>query len=323
MAERAVVPVKDFKLPAKSGKYYRLICMTGQNKGMVYYLHAPRIVMGRGENVDIQIHDTKSSREHAELTKVGDHYVVTDLGSHNGIVVNDLKVTQHQLANNDRLIIGQTVYKYGQVTVKPESSEVVERDEDDEDTKKEVTTGGGKKIIRMVIIGGVLLVGLLFMLDDGSQKPKATAKKTERVIDTDDSFSQHLRQQEQIKDRELEEKLGAIIHRGRRELREGNYYRALNEFNMALILSPKHGQASFYLQKAKQMLDEEIEAHFLKASKEVSALKYSQAIVSYCSVIRILGKNINDARYQDALNRITELEEKMGMVKGEVKCIEE
>lgn len=66
----------------------------------------------------------------------------------------------------------------------------------------------------------------------------------------------------------------------------------------ALVLSPKHGQASFYLQKAKQNLDEEIESHFLKAAREVSALKYSQAAVSYCSVVRLLGKNINDTDYK-------------------------
>ena len=106
MSERAVVIAKDFKLPVKPGRYFRLVCMTGSNKGSVYYLHAARLIMGRGEKADIQVLDTKSSREHAELSKVGENYVVTDLGSHNGIVVNDLKVTQHQLSNNDKLIIG-------------------------------------------------------------------------------------------------------------------------------------------------------------------------------------------------------------------------
>lgn len=323
MSDKAVVLVKDFKPPTRPGKYSRLVCMTGQNKGLVYYLHAPRIMMGRGDKVDIQVLDTKCSREHAELTKVGDHYVVTDLGSHNGIVVNDLKVAQHQLANNDRLIIGQTVYKFSQMVIKApksadESGSGDEGGDDDLPAKK-----SGTKIIRLLALAIIVIVGALFMMDSGTETKAPPAKKVQRVTDTDDSFSKHLRQQEMVKDRELDEKLSVIIHRGRRELREGNYYRALNEFNMALVLSPKHGQASFYLQKAKQKLDEEIEAHFFKAAREVSSLKYTQAIVSYCSVVRILGKNINDPRLQDAQNRISELEEKMGMDKGEVKCIEE
>ncbi len=333
MSERAVVIAKDFKLPVKPGRYFRLVCMTGSNKGSVYYLHAARLIMGRGEKADIQVLDTKSSREHAELSKVGENYVVTDLGSHNGIVVNDLKVTQHQLSNNDKLIIGQTVYKYSQVTVTTQEEkdklaldQANDDDEDDDDDASHAVKPkkqGSSNRLRIIIIGAVLLLGALFLLDDGNAPQVQKEKKTTRITDTDESFSKHLRQQEMVQDKELDDKLSAIIHRGRRELREGNYYRAMNEFNMALVLSPKHGQASFYLQKAKQKLDEEIEAHFFKAAREVSALKYSQAMVSYCSVIRLLGKNINDARHQDAINRISELEEKMGLVKGEIKCIEE
>ncbi len=337
MVEKAVVLAKDFKLPTKPGRYCRLVCMTGTNKGMVYYLHAARIVLGRGDKADIQVHDTKCSREHAELTKLADSYVVTDLGSHNGIVVNDLKVTQHQLKNNDKLIIGQTVYKFGQVHVESEEEKLAKLsdqknasdEEDDEEQEEQSFSGSAQKAkpkgntLRLAIIGAVVVLGALFLFDDSDTKPKSESKKATRITDTDDSFSKHLRQNEMEKDKELEDKLSAIIHRGRRELREGNYYRAMNEFNMALVLSPKHGQASFYLQKAKQNLDEEIESHFLKAAREVSALKYSQAAVSYCSVVRLLGKNINDTRLQDAQNRIAELEEKMGLVKGEIKCIEE
>lgn len=328
MVERAVVIAKDFKLPSRPGRYCRLVCMTGTNKGAVYYLHALRLIMGRGEKADIQVLDNKCSREHAELSKVGENYVVTDLGSHNGIVVNDLKVTQHQLSNNDKLIIGQTVYKYGQITVQSEADKekevTLDENLDDVDDHVETKKTGGNKLFRLILIGLVLVLGAFLLFDD--QPVQSANKKSAnpiRVSDTDESFSKHLRQQEMVKDKELEDKLSAIIHRGRRELREGNYYRAMTEFNMALVLSPKHGQASFYLQKSKQQLDEEIEAHFFKAVREVSSLKYSQAIVSYCSVIRLLGKNINDARHQDAINRISELEEKMGLVKGEIKCIEE
>ena len=88
---------KKLEAPTDAGKHFRLLCLTGKNKGVAYFMTGKRLVMGRHENCDIQILDTKSSREHAELTRVGDKFVLTDLGSQNGIIVNDLKVNQHTL----------------------------------------------------------------------------------------------------------------------------------------------------------------------------------------------------------------------------------
>jgi hypothetical protein len=57
----------ELKSPSEVGVFYRLLCMTGPNKGKVYYLTGKRLIIGRGDNADIQIVDTKISREHAEL----------------------------------------------------------------------------------------------------------------------------------------------------------------------------------------------------------------------------------------------------------------
>ena len=69
----AAVNVKistDLKIPTEIGLYYRLLCMTGPNKGKVYYLTGKRIIIGRGDKSDIQILDSKISREHAEISFV-------------------------------------------------------------------------------------------------------------------------------------------------------------------------------------------------------------------------------------------------------------
>jgi hypothetical protein len=78
MAKNVLV-MKHLETPKEAGTYYRLMCLTGPNKGESYVLIGNRIVVGRGEKTDIRLNDTKSSREHAEITKVGDSYVVTDL----------------------------------------------------------------------------------------------------------------------------------------------------------------------------------------------------------------------------------------------------
>ena len=112
MNSKAVRVLKNFRPPSKKGVYHRLLSLTGSNKGTSYYIEADRVVLGRSENVDVQIIDGKASREHAEIVRYMDHFILTDLGSQNGIVVNDLKVSQHRLTDGDKIIVGQTVLKY-------------------------------------------------------------------------------------------------------------------------------------------------------------------------------------------------------------------
>ena len=45
--------------------------------------------MGRSKRVDIPVLDQQSSRQHAELIKIDDYYVLTDLGSQNGLYVDE------------------------------------------------------------------------------------------------------------------------------------------------------------------------------------------------------------------------------------------
>ncbi len=341
MSSANVKITKSVTPPVAAGLHYRLVCMTGKNKGLSYYLTSVRAVMGRSDTADVQVLDTKSSREHAELAKVGEQYVLTDLGSQNGVVVNDLKVTQHHLTDGDLIIIGQTVYKYNVIEVAP-TLELVEDDDDEdeyeddeeevqllEDKKSKKKKGSKKKNEedekaakkKRLIIGLMLLLGAVFLLDDGK---KAEVKSdgegdVEAELAGDQDFIGRTNKAEAL-DRETKEKLLAIIHRGRREYREGNYFRAIDEFELALILVPGHAHASYLLDRAKQRLDDEIRLNKSKAERDVSSLQYDAARVSLCSILRILSEKKNDQRFKDAEQSLAELEEKMGLEKGEIKC---
>lgn len=172
MGEAAVKIIKNYKTPAAPGTYFRLLCMTGKNKGLSYFVSGKRVILGRGDTADVQVLDTKSSREHAEMTQVGDGYVISDLGSQNGITINDLKVKQHQLKDGDRVIIGQTVYKYSLIDVKPHM-ELVEVNEDDDleeyeeeeaeekPKKKKKAEDEAAKKKKLMIYGVVILLSLI------------------------------------------------------------------------------------------------------------------------------------------------------------------
>lgn len=337
----------ELKNPSEVGTHHRLLCMTGPNKGNVYYLTGKRIIIGRGDKADIQIVDTKISREHAELAFAENAYTVTDLGAQNGVIVNDSKIKQKKLSDGEKVVIGQTVFKYSIILVTQSAEMAIAELGPDSPLAKEIKKGVKVKIppkgqkseegfkqekvadpkanskTRFLVFGVVLLavVFVLFGDNDTPRTPNAVIKN-EKNPDLE-IFSETMAVKNTNIDPDTRKKLEALIHSGRREFREGNYFRAMEEFRLALLLNPGNGQASFYLAKAKQRLDDEITKNFEKGTQEQDAKKFQAAIVSYCSVIQLIKEYPNDERYKNAMLKISAIESSLGMEKGEIKCFEE
>src|SRR4051812_10254681 len=71
-------------------------------------LTSDRAVIGRSRECEVQIADPNVSRQHAELRREGESYVIVDLGSTNGIEVNGRRVKRATLEPGDRIALGQT-----------------------------------------------------------------------------------------------------------------------------------------------------------------------------------------------------------------------
>jgi pSer/pThr/pTyr-binding forkhead associated (FHA) protein len=311
MAKNVLV-LKHFESPKEAGIYYRLVCLTGASKGEAYVLTGNRIVIGRSEKADIRISDTKASREHAEITKAGENWFVTDLGSQNGVIVNDKKVSQKQLSESDKVIIGQTVFKFARVEVNAKSKS----DKDGEPQEQE-----RKKTFVPFLILVVLFAGLFLIDDDKKPVPARSFNQGSAVQDVTNEYVQALKKRQANEDKQVKEKLNGIYQRGLREYREGNFYRAIHEFNLALIIAPGDSQAEFYLRKTKEELDRAIEDNIAKAQREEESLKYRSAIKNYCAIIRLLFSVPEDPRHKNAVKQIKDLELKLGLEQGESDCL--
>ncbi len=62
-----------------------------------YLLDKPSFIIGRGKSSDIRIISEDVSRQHAKLSLVGQKVFIEDLGSANGIFINEKKVTKEEL----------------------------------------------------------------------------------------------------------------------------------------------------------------------------------------------------------------------------------
>jgi pSer/pThr/pTyr-binding forkhead associated (FHA) protein len=332
----------ELKNPSEPGTHHRLLCMTGPNKGKVYYLTGKRIIIGRAETADIQIVDTKISREHAELSFSDGGYTITDLGAQNGIIVNDTKIKQKKLSDNEKIVIGQTVFKYNLFEISA-SEMVITSDSLVKETKasKPKTASaklnredpfqssgrknsppenkGSSKVLIFSIIIGVVVYVLFF---NGGDAPKSSGVKNKANNDFEKDFNNPTVKKNAPEDAEVKKKLEGLLHSGRREFGEGNYFRAMEDFRLALLLSPNNGQASFYLSKASQSLDDDIRKNFEKGKQEYESKKLQAAIVSYCGVVQLIQNYPNDERYKNAMSQVSAIESELGLEKGEIKCFE-
>jgi hypothetical protein len=100
-------PPTHVRIPDASGA--RLIL---GDDGREWSLDRDRSVIGRLSGSEIEVDDPGASRRHAEIRRHGDEYVVVDLGSTNGTLVNDSPVSEATLEDGDRITIGRTVLEF-------------------------------------------------------------------------------------------------------------------------------------------------------------------------------------------------------------------
>ncbi|HYH27301.1 MAG TPA: DUF3662 and FHA domain-containing protein [Actinomycetota bacterium] len=80
--------------------------------GKEFALADDTAVIGRMAGSDVEISDPGASRRHAEVRRDGEGFVLVDLGSTNGTLVNDKPVSEHRLRHGDRITIGQTELRF-------------------------------------------------------------------------------------------------------------------------------------------------------------------------------------------------------------------
>lgn len=73
-----------------------------------FFLTHSVTVVGRASDVDLRLNDPGVSRRHAEIRQEGGEFVVVDLGSTNGIRLNQAPVARQRLRNGDRVEVGST-----------------------------------------------------------------------------------------------------------------------------------------------------------------------------------------------------------------------
>ncbi len=95
-----------------------LVFLNGDLLAVPIPLDRKEVILGRALEADVRINDTKVSRQHARITALSDprnptpNYLLTDLQSVNGTLLNGEKITQETLQNGDKITIGEHILRF-------------------------------------------------------------------------------------------------------------------------------------------------------------------------------------------------------------------
>ncbi len=90
----------------------KLVITYGDHAGREYRVGPKTVLIGRADQCDITINDSSVSRKHASVERKDSRFLLQDLKSTNGTLVNGESIDVHVLSHGDKIRIGKTVFQF-------------------------------------------------------------------------------------------------------------------------------------------------------------------------------------------------------------------
>jgi S1-C subfamily serine protease len=171
-----------------------LTVRSGKKRGATVHLDGDRLVIGRDEECDLVLPDSKVSRRHASLEVADGETTLRDLGSRNGTFVNGKRVQAARLVGHEQIQVGDTVLAtspdepsggstvFGSTTLgaffRPENPSAVHRLLVERSVRRATVLAAAAVA---VAAGLGLVVGASFLFSDGDGASAAVQKVVGRV----------------------------------------------------------------------------------------------------------------------------------------------
>jgi pSer/pThr/pTyr-binding forkhead associated (FHA) protein len=108
----AVLKFRTSDVPRQEGEYARIRVLKGPDMGSIFVIRNASITVGRGDDSTLKISDLKASRKHAKIEYTRAGWVVTDLGSANGIFYGGEYVRNFNVRSGDHFTLGDSILEF-------------------------------------------------------------------------------------------------------------------------------------------------------------------------------------------------------------------
>ena len=303
------------EMERQAGEVARLRVLKGADQGSIFIVKASSIILGRGDEADVRVADLKASRTHARIDYTKDGWIVSDLGSANGIFFQGEYIRKFGLRSGEHFTVGDTIFEF---LVSGESTRVLTAplrsgaDVEQLDQalaaqkvrvqayskapKPTVNAATAKKfnprtLLLMAALGG----GYYYM--DMMDAPKAPVKKVEKKKEEEgQALASYL---PGGVGKEVGKTAEQYYRQGFREYRERNYLRAQSQFELALQVNPNHEMARHYLRASEQDIINETKKMTDSAQQSIVAGRLKEAKGYYEAAMRLMYNDKSNPDYMD------------------------
>jgi predicted Zn finger-like uncharacterized protein len=94
--------------PLPKDQRFSLAVIAGSQAGSVFPITKPRVYLGRGSAMDVQIKDSEVSRRHAMLEVRKGKVMLIDMGATNGTWVGGERAEEAEISNQGEFTLGST-----------------------------------------------------------------------------------------------------------------------------------------------------------------------------------------------------------------------
>ncbi len=114
-------------LTGKDATKPTLLVIQGVDLGTRFKLGTETAGVGRGVRNEVRILDTEASRQHAQISFTNDSYIITDLNSSNGTLLNGKQIESSKLKNGDHIQIGRSQLLFTSQSIDEDSRYMAEK----------------------------------------------------------------------------------------------------------------------------------------------------------------------------------------------------
>ena len=305
-----------------------LCALQGPNAGREYMLLGTEVQLGRGEECDIVLHDLNASRAHALIRNHGGTYTLLDLQSKNGTLVNESKVSEQTLRENDMVQIGESIFRFrtqaSSTTAEPQSFHMTLNFSKKARIRLPVSrlwklvvskTGqllkGKNKMSLGIWIVAILLTANLWR---GSNKQAPPTPSATPVAETQIQTASHPAASaaaaipaSTASDRSLARER---YSQAMQAMQAADYKRAITLFTQVRQLDPEHPAAASKLKLSEEQLHAAIEQYYNSGLREFAKMYYDRAMQEWEKAAS-LSADFDLTTYQKSMAKIQEAKNKM------------